>query len=138
MITFTLDGISKARIWLGEEEFPTWEFRALYQSEYRLDARRRKFPYGKRAAAVELLLSKDGEIEYGAIGATFNPRQTEWLTTYISSTHAHRRRSLRDACSTCSNECFKRQPPRSRKAPQSSSRKARQWLRAPLIPRAGW
>lgn len=88
MMTFTLDGESKARVWLGEEELPSWQFRALYQSEYRLDTRRRKFPYGKRAAAIELLLSKDGKTEYGALGATFNPRQTEWLTTYVSSTHA--------------------------------------------------
>ena len=88
MMTLSLDSESKARIWLGEEEFPAWQFRALYQSEYRLDTRRRKFPYGKRAAAVELLRSQDGKIEYGALGATFNPRQVEWLTTYISSTHA--------------------------------------------------
>lgn len=86
MIPVELDDGIKARVWFGDE-IPNWTFRPVGSRQYKIDTRRRKFPYGQRSAAVELLQTGEAGTRYGALGATFHPRQTDYLSIYLLSTY---------------------------------------------------
>jgi hypothetical protein len=86
MIPVELDGGIKSRVWFGDE-IPNWTFRPIGSRQYKIDTRRRKLPYGERSAAVELLQTGEAGIRYGALGATFHPRQTDYISVYLHSTY---------------------------------------------------
>ncbi len=82
MITLSWDSACKARIWLGN--IPNWRYLGIWVLEHRHDAHRQKYSTTMRTAAVEVLISQGERTLYGALGASFYPKPSDYLVTRIS------------------------------------------------------